>query len=183
MLLDFIRWLRRSIAQKDNKFLGGMLHAVVWWIGLKWYSYKVLRIDHSTLEASIPKDFGDDMRKRIKKHLKPNDNVEFFGNSRKGLNRHHPLGFEGDQFELFPPNIAVLDFLLKNIRDPNTVILDYGCGMGTLIVYLKKLGFNKVYGYDNNTQLDKSTAEDFLASYDINKEILLSAEKIASIQS
>ena len=68
--------------------------------------------------------------------------------------------------DLFPPNIAVLDFLNGYIEKPgNETILDYGCGIGVMLVYLRKLGF-VAYGYDDWSQLAKSTAEVFLSAHE-----------------
>jgi hypothetical protein len=64
--------------------------------------------------------------------------------------------------DLFPPNIAVLDWFLDQEFDRDACIADIPCGLGNLMVYLKQLGYLDVWGYDNWVQIDRQKAVDFL---------------------
>ena len=82
----------------------------------------------------------------------------------KAFNRHHqlPLGLPLLD-DLFPPNIAVLDWLMG--VDKSLSIADIGCGLGNLLPYLRELGFEKVCGYDTWIQIERWRAEQFLTAY------------------
>jgi len=54
-----------------------------------------------------------------------------------------PNNFMKFHLHLYPPNIAFLDFLLKNIKDPSKFkIFDYACGNGLFLMHLYLLGFD-----------------------------------------
>jgi hypothetical protein len=67
--------------------------------------------------------------------------------------------------DLFPPNLAVLDWFLDQEFDADTCIADIPCGLGNLMVYLRQSGFYNVWGYDNWVQIDRRKAVDFLTQY------------------
>ena len=75
--------------------------------------------------------------------------------------------------DIYPPNIAVLDFILKNLYEvQNYIHLDHGCSLGILSIYLNKLGI-KCYNYDNWSQMiKKSHAEEFLRQYNLQDTIV-----------
>jgi hypothetical protein len=88
---------------------------------------------------------------------------EYWTGIGKAFNRHHALP-KGIPIldDLFPPNIAVLDWLLEMNISKKIVIADIPCGLGNLMFYLKELGFEQVWGYDNWSQIEKERAEKFL---------------------
>src|SRR5581483_8217704 len=53
------------------------------------------------------------------------------------------------------------DFIIKNI-DKDAIIIDYGSGLGNLLVYLKNMGFENTFGYDTYSQIKQETIEHFL---------------------
>ena len=152
--------IRSVLRDLDDRFLRGVLYRIYFKLDITMNRVREERIDFPALVAVIPQSFGQEVAQRLQKALKSTDQVHFFGNLRTVYDRHSALYFENDRFELFPPNIAVLDFLQKCIDSPDEeVVLDYGGGAGTLLVYLQKLGFRRVYCYDNWSQLARSTAE------------------------
>ena len=83
-------------------------------------------------------------------------------------------------FFLYPPNVAVIDFLLKNVKKEDR-ILDYACGLGNLQIYLRKLGFHNTFGYDNFDQIDQSTIQAFVQQFGF-QNVLLSKEQALTLQ-
>lgn len=73
-------------------------------------------------------------------------------------------------FPLFPPNVAVVDFLLKNSLQSSTII-DYGCGFNNLAVILRYLGFGEAYGEDNFSQIKKETIKSFLKNFNLENSL------------
>lgn len=54
---------------------------------------------------------------------------------------------------LFHPNIAILDYIIENLKEFRELkIMDYGAGVGLLSVFLARLGI-KCYNYDNFKQI------------------------------
>lgn len=100
--------------------------------------------------------------------LDKDENSEYFNNLLDYIGKARFL--RKNPFYLYPSNVAALDFLLKKVS-AGDVILDYGCGLGNLIVYLKKMGFKNAYGYDNFSQIKKDTIVEFLKKF--NSESLL----------
>lgn len=80
----------------------------------------------------------------------------------KAFNRHEVLP-KGIPIldDLFPPNIAVLDWFLEMGFSKDTVVADFPCGLGNLMYYLGWL-FIHVWGYDKWTQIEQWRAEKFL---------------------
>lgn len=81
---------------------------------------------------------------------------------------------------IYPPNICVIDFILKNNlhNDKYFSLLDYGCGIPNLIYYLNKIGVKKVFGYDNWQQIEKEYAEKYISLAGLKENILLSEEEM-----
>ena len=133
-------------------------------------------IDPTAFALAIPNILRAHVAGSIPELLKPTDNVGFFADAGRCEGRHEALPKAISILpDLFPPNIAVLDFLYKYIKKPgNETILDYGCGIGVLIVYLRKLGF-VAFGYDDWSQIAKSTAEAFLSTHE-EEDCLLGTE-------
>lgn len=106
------------------------------------------------------------------------DNTEFFGNvlNYKNKERHLP----DNPFFLYPTNVAAVDFLLKN-AEKDDLILDYGCGLCNLLLYLNKLGFKNARGYDNYSQITPKTVRNFLDKFGA-EDIILSKEEAFSFK-
>ena len=68
--------------------------------------------------------------------------------------------------DLFPPNVAVLDYMVKFVDHNRGKVLDFACGLGGLVVRLWQLGFC-AYGFDRWKQLSKQMAHHFLVGYDM----------------
>ncbi|MCL5958225.1 MAG: class I SAM-dependent methyltransferase [Chloroflexi bacterium] len=130
-------------------------------------------IDSAVFAAAIPSETRFATRTKVLESLHKSDNLWFFANLGECDNRHRSLPKGITTFDdLFPPNIAVIDFLLRKISNRESeVVLDYGCGIGVLIVYLSRLGFD-VSGFDNWREVSKSTAEGFLSACGIAGRIL-----------
>jgi hypothetical protein len=72
---------------------------------------------------------------------------------------------------LYPPNLATIDFLLRVKRDPRQGVLDYGCGIGGLGVYLSHLGF-PIWLYDNSSQLAYAVLQQFWSSFGLQAQLI-----------
>lgn len=138
-----------------------------------YHGVEALVIDGAWFQSEFPTTFRIEMARGVQMSLCPNDNIEFFANVGRYVDRHCALPSEIEVVDdLFPPNIAALDFLHKYARiSTHCEILDYACGSGIMIVYLRKLGF-KSFGYDNWSQLSRTTAQTFLSDRGI-REVLL----------
>lgn len=89
-------------------------------------------------------------------------------------NRHEDLPNElRDIDDLYPPNFAVLDFVLKNLENIKQYsFLDHGCGTGILSVYLKKLGI-ECFNYDNWSHfITKENAIEFLSKFNLQNTVI-----------
>ncbi len=128
-----------------------------------------------TLVSSTIEEFGlQDVTAELKSLLnkvsfEDTDNVEYSDNMLTwvGADKH----FKNNPLFLNPPNVAVIDFLLKNVQK-DAQILDYGTGLGNLLVYLRQLGFVNSFGYDNFSQFRESTIRRFLANFDLSEAVL-----------
>ena len=92
-------------------------------------------------------------------------NWGFFGHLKNYAGRvvHLPTELSPAQ-DLWPPNFAVLDYILKTVAKTDS-ILDFACGMGNLFVYLNHSGYTNLCGYDNWLQVPRLVAENFLEPY------------------
>jgi len=83
--------------------------------------------------------------------------------------------------DLYPPNLAVLDFMLKNLDEvKNYIMLDHGCGLGILSVYLNKIGI-RCYNYDNWAHfITKENTKDFLSKFNLQDSVI-EIEEIKSL--
>lgn len=69
---------------------------------------------------------------------------------------------------LFSPNIAVLDYVISNIKDfENFRFVDNGAGFGLLSVFLKKIGIECI-NYDNYDQLGPLDTKPDVSSKDVS---------------
>jgi hypothetical protein len=82
---------------------------------------------------------------------------------------------------VFPPNLASLDFVLKEAPSAERFgVLDFGCGIGGLGIYLNSLGF-QVYLYDDHSQLEYSTFERFWAAFEMSDCVVDSVERLGEL--
>jgi hypothetical protein len=137
-------------------------------------------IDPAIFKSKFSLQFREAVADRATHCLRKGDNVGFFAHTGTYVNRHTALPTEIERLnDLFPPNIAALDFLTKNCCDPKKeLILDYACGIGVMLVYLRNLGF-VAYGFDNWSQVAQITSEEFLSANGI-AGCLLSEHELAS---
>jgi len=112
----------------------------------------------------LPKKFREEVCFNIKNILEKNKNEIYVSNIDYFVNMGDYAGIYKDKIpkdfcrmsDLYSPNVAALDFFIENINKyKDKIILDYGCGMGIFSIYLKKIGYNKVYNYDNWSQIKK----------------------------
>lgn len=101
-----------------------------------------------------------------------NINWTYFGHLNQYAGRSQPLPARVSAgHDLWPPNIAALDYILKN--EPKEVaILDFGCGFGNLLVYLRQAGYTNLYGYDDWSQLPEGAARAFLDRYHLTDKLV-----------
>ncbi|MSU54330.1 MAG: hypothetical protein EXS48_00620 [Candidatus Staskawiczbacteria bacterium] len=110
--------------------------------------------------------------------LKESENSEYFNNLLTYIGKAKFL--PQNPFYLYPSNVAIMDFLLKK-ASAGDIILDYGCGLGNLMVYLRKMGFLNAYGYDNFSQIKKDTVVEFLKKFNCETS-LIDKEEVLSLQ-
>jgi len=100
--------------------------------------------------------------------LKNSDNLLFFLNLPTYLNKHRYLHYSIQQLlHIYPPNVAALDFLVKNFPTGNIAILDYACGIGTFIIFARYFGFSEVIGYDDNSQISEAVTSSFCKEFNL----------------
>jgi hypothetical protein len=84
--------------------------------------------------------------------------------------------------DLYPPNVAVLDFLARRIADPEReVLLDFPCGIGALLVYARDLGLTRVHGFDDWTYLSPASAQRFLERFGLDGTVLVTRDALATL--
>ena len=82
-------------------------------------------------------------------------NFNYFSNLGTYSDRNNGIEEVADYFErlLYAPNIAVLDYVLKNKSHfKDLYFIDSGSGFGLLSIFLQEIGI-KCYNYDNFSQL------------------------------
>ncbi len=104
------------------------------------------------------------------------DNRNYFDNMLHwvGADKH----LVANPFFLYPPNVAVIDFLLKNLQKEGG-ILDYGSGLSYLLVYLRRLGFKNAFGYDDFSQISSATIGSFLKKIELSDIIISKQQALA----
>jgi hypothetical protein len=115
--------------------------------------------------------------------LAETDNVFYFQNVSWYNWRHRnlPRGLPALD-DIYPPNLAVLDFLARHVRtSDDEVLLDFACGIGTLLVYARDLGFPRVHGFDAWKYLARLTAVRFLERFGLGESALVEADALASL--
>jgi hypothetical protein len=110
------------------------------------------------------------------------DNLDYFHNMHWYNYRHRHLPRAIPSLpDLHPPNLAVLDFLAALDTKEEELVLDFPCGIGVLLVYLRDLGVRRVRGFDNWDYLAASTAERFLQRFDIPRSVLVARNELAAL--
>lgn len=169
--------LKSAISRLDRQYFHNTLHRLFYRLDDYRTNCRPLHVEIDELNRVIPHEHGVLVKAAIDRFLKPSDNTEYFGNLRAVYDRYQALPFHNETIELFPPNVAVLDFLLRTFANRDAIVIDYGCGIGAALTYLARLGFDRVFGYDNFSQIDESTVRSFLNAFGLESR-LIDAEKL-----
>jgi hypothetical protein len=140
-------------------------------------------LDPARLTAILPRARRLEIVAAIRDSVAASDNSYYFHNV-SWYNRRHrylPRGIEALD-DLYPPNVAVIDFLAHQLAAPEEhVLLDFPCGIGSLLVYERDLGLTQVYGFDSWKYLAPATAARFLERFGIPATAMVTAEALASL--
>lgn len=141
------------------------------------------RIDVPAFNARFPKARRLEVARAIGECLAEADNAVYFRNVSwyNWCHRHLPRGIPPLD-DLYPPNVAVLDFLARRIADPEReVLLDFPCGIGALLVYARDLGLTRVHGFDDWTYLSPASAQRFLERFGLDGTVLVTRDALATL--
>jgi hypothetical protein len=143
---------------------------------------KYRKLDVARINALFPAARRREVERAINDSLGESDNDYFRNPTAYNLRTLHlPRGIPALN-DLYPPNVAVLDFLAHRIVHPKQeVLLDFPCGIGALLVYARDLGLVRIHGYDNWNYLARSTAERFLQRFGIRGSVLVAQDDLASL--
>jgi hypothetical protein len=144
---------------------------------------RYLTLDAARLNALLPRARRLEVAAAISDGLAASDNLDYFRNLSWYNWRHRnlPRGIPALD-DLYPPNVAVLDFLAHHITAPEQeVLLDFPCGIGTLLVYERDLGLTRVHGFDNWNYLAPATAVRFLQRFGIAEAALVTRDALAAL--
>jgi len=72
---------------------------------------------------------------------------------------------------LYPPNLATIDFLERVNHDHSLGVLDFGCGIGGLGVYLSDLQYS-VWLYDNASQVSTEVIDQFWSTFKLQTRLV-----------
>jgi len=140
------------------------------------------KLDVARVNALFPPARRLEVARAVRDSLDEADN-DYFRNP-TGYNLrylHLPRGIPVVD-DLYPPNMAVLDFLTQRIARPEQeVLLDFPCGIGVLLVYARELGLVHVHGYDNWSYLERATAERFLRQFGVDPAVLVAREDLSDL--
>lgn len=144
---------------------------------------KYQRLDAARLNALLPKARRLEVARAIGECLAESDNAAYLRNVSwyNWCHRHLPRGIPSLD-DLYPPNLAVLDFLARRITHPeHEVLLDFPCGIGAMLVYARDLGLTQVHGFDDWTYLTPATARRFLRQFGMDGSVLVARDDLASL--
>jgi hypothetical protein len=144
---------------------------------------RYLHLDVPRINTLFPAGRRQEVARATADALKNTDRLCYFQNLAwyNWRHRHLPRGIPALD-DLYPPNLAVLDFLEHHVRpSKNEVLLDFACGIGTLLVYERDLGFARLYGFDRWVYLARPTAERFLRRFGLDGSVLVELEDLASL--
>ena len=143
-------------------------------------------IDEKQFNEFFPVDYREQIEKEIRTLSNTTRSKGFYGTNLKCFNlnwSHNPRGAP-DKRKNFPRNSTIpilgdiwlsniysIDWVIKNL-DKDSLILDFCSGMGQMIVYLSKIGYNNVYGCENYTQIEKSKVNQFLEKYNLEDRMI-----------
>jgi hypothetical protein len=142
------------------------------------------RIDVPAFNARFPTARRLEVARAIRECLAESDNAVYFRNVGRynWCHRHLPRGIPSLD-DLYPPNVAVLDFLARRVADrEREVLLDFSCGIGALLVYARDLGLTRVHGFDDWTYLAPASAKRFLDRFGLDGAVLVTREGLAALQ-
>jgi len=139
-------------------------------------------IDENNFNTLFPIEFRKEVETNLCKIANTEKSKQFFGNNLKDFNLRW-RGQESQNFnndieimgDIWISNIYTLDFITKFL-DKDSVILDFCSGMGQMVVYLNKIGYNNVYGYDNFSQIEEEKVLSFLKIYDLEDRMISLSE-------
>jgi len=141
------------------------------------------KLDVARINALLPRTRRLEVVGAIRDSLTASDNLVYFRNVSwyNWCHRHLPRGIPSLD-DLYPPNVAVLDFLAHRITNPEQeVLLDFPCGIGALLVYERDLGLTQIHGFDNWTYLARRTAEQFLERFGMPRSVLVARDDLPSL--
>jgi len=133
-----------------------------------------MKFDLTNYYRLFPKKWIEVLKKEYFEMLekaRPQNHV-FFSSTGHGNHGRRNVNIKEitDYFEglLYAPNLACLDYVMKNRSQFQKLnFVDYGCGLGLLSVFLKKLGI-ACYNHDNFSQLgDVKLSSAFYKKYGI----------------
>jgi ribosomal protein L35AE/L33A len=141
------------------------------------------KLDAARINALFPKGRRLEVIRAIRDSLEAADNQDYFRNMSWYNYRHRHLPRRIPTLDdLYPPNVAVLDFLAHSIAHPEQeVLLDFPCGIGVLLVYARDLGLTQLHGFDNWNYLAPSTAERFLRHFGMKGSVLVARSDLPSL--
>lgn len=121
-------------------------------------------IDFDLINFFFPKDFILDVKECYDEYFRTNKHIsnrKYFGELGSYVDRNDErIGKDiSDYFErlLFYPNIAILDYVVKNYDSmKNLKFVDNGAGLGLLSIFLKYVGV-ECDNYDNYSQISQVT--------------------------
>jgi hypothetical protein len=140
-------------------------------------------LDVARFNALFPRARRLEVARAIGDSLAPSDNLVYFRNVSwyNWCHRRLPRGIPALD-DVYPPNVAVLDFLAHHIAHPEReVLLDFPCGIGALLVYARDLGLAQIYGFDNWTYLARTTAERFLERFGMTGPVLVARDDLPAL--
>jgi hypothetical protein len=179
------RWvLRRQLPARvrfELKLISGRVGNLVDRVRHPDVGYRTL--DATRINALIPPARRQVVADAIADSLAASDNVGYFNtvSSYGWTYRHMPRGIPSCA-DLYPPNIAVLDFLAqRRANAEQEVILDFPCGIGALLVYARDLGFTRTYGFDAWRYVARPTVERFLQRFGVEASALATQDELAAL--
>lgn len=148
----------------------------------------MVKVDTIDVDLFLKHLSNDDFRN---KNLEMSENTDNKTQNSARVFFNNPINFNEDLKKLipneilnltdiYPPNICIIDFILKNNlhNDKDFSLLDYGCGIPNLLYYLRKIGIQKIYGYDTWMQVEREYAEKYLSLAGLDLNILLNEKEI-----
>ena len=177
------RWLVRLLRRARFETTWGLsaLRNLLDRLGHPNVTYR--KLDVARMNELLPRTRRLEVARAIGDSLAESDNLFYFQNvsrynwSHRFLPRAIPL-----LDDLYPPNVAVLDFLAHRIANPEQeVLLDFPCGIGALLVYERDLGLTQIHGFDNWAYLASATAKRFLERFGLTGSVLVTDDDLASL--